>query len=299
MKNVTHKLVGLIGSMLVSTTIFVVPAALANDPAVPDLRMCTGGETGKYYQTAKELKAQLNGVVNVVPVVTNGSMDNLNQLSSGSCDAAIIQSDAYGFHVTKNPAAKLDFKRTAVLYPEYVHLVCNAEAGIKAVGDVRKDGITVLVGPNGSGTQVTWETWAAQDPNYAKVATAPEGGMSALSSISQGVDAQCALFVAGLGSGTMMEYDGLAGDSLTLVPVTDDWFDDVKDPKGAQVYKFSEIPANTYPSLQTSGWFGGDKTPTITLDAVLVTNSEWIDANPKGNEALIKKSLQWAATNNK
>lgn len=264
--------------------------------AIPELRICTGGESGKYYQTARELKDQLNGLVTVVPILTNGSMDNLGKLSSGQCDAAIVQSDAYGQFTVSRPAAKLDFKRTAVLYQEYVHMVCNKDAEIDAVGDIRKEGMTVLTGPNGSGTEVTWLTWAKQDESYAKVATYPAGGLEALTTVQQGIDAQCALFVAGLGSGTMMEYDALAGDSLVLAKVNDGWFDDVKDPKGNPVYKFSDIPANTYPHLQTGGWFGGDKTPTITMDAVLITNSSWIAANPKGNEALIRKSLQWATT---
>lgn len=273
-------------------------AAFAQSAAIPDLRICTGLDTGRYFQTARELGAQLKNQINVIPVVTNGSVDNLTMLSTGQCDAALIQSDAYGFHQQRYPTAQLDFKRVATLYPEYVHMVCNKSVEIEAVGDVRKnENITVLTGPNGSGTQVTWETWTKQDESYAKVKTKPIGGIEALAMIMDGSEAQCALFVAGLKSATMMEYDGFADGTVGLVKVDDGWFDDVKDPKGQGVYNMSEIPANTYPNLQTSGWFGGDKTPTITLDAVLVANTAWTEANPKAYAELIKKSLAWAKAN--
>lgn len=275
-----------------ATSMLVAPS-FAQSPA-PTLNVCTGGTTGKYYLTAAELGAQVKGQIALTPIETNGSLDNFDRLATGQCDAAIVQADAYGSYVTRNPTARLNVKRVVPLYNEYVHMVCNRDAGISNINDIKTKNATVLVGPNGSGTSLTWETWVKQDESFAKVPTKPEGGMNALTTIRDGVDAECALFVSGLQSGTMMEYNELGGKALQLVTIDAAYFDDIMDPKGQRVYEFSEIPGNTYPNMQNLGMFGmqtGIK--TLALGAVLIINQSWVDANPKGFENFSKAALRW------
>lgn len=265
----------------------------------PTLRICTGGETGKYFQTAAEIGLQLKGVVQVEVIATNGSLDNFQQLSSGQCDAAIVQSDAYGIFTKTNPTAKLSVERVVPLYEEYAHLVCNRQNNFNHVWDIlSKPDARVLVGPNGSGTAVTWETWGTTQKDYQKVNTDPIGGTRAITRTVDGTDAQCLLFVAGLKSGTMNEVNELGQGKLTLVPVDDNKFTEVKDPKGQPVYSFKDIPAGTYPNLQTSGFLGGSNpVQTLAIGAILIANSSWIDANGKAFDQFSKAAIRWSQQN--
>lgn len=285
----------LMAVMLLASVPFGVNSAMAAEP----LRICTGGETGKYFQTASEIGAQLKGVVPVEVLATNGSLDNFQKLSNGECDAAIVQSDAYGIFTATKPTARLNIERVVPLYNEFVHLVCNRDAGINTVRDLLKNpDARVLVGPNGSGTSVTWETWGKQSEAYLKVGTDPVGGTRAITQTVDGTDAKCFLFVAGLKSGTMMEVNELGNGSLGLVSVDDGAFDDVKDPKGQRVYEFTKIPSGTYPNLQNYGLFGSQSDiPTLTIGAVLIANTSWIDANPSAYDAFSKASIRWSQQN--
>lgn len=261
---------------------------------VPSINVCTGSDNGKYYQTAKEIGAQLKGLVTVNVVATNGSLDNLRKLDAGECDAAIVQSDAYGYYTTTNPVSRLNIERVAPLYNEYAQLVCNKDAGINQVGDLLNNDRRIMIGPNGSGTSVTWQTWVKQNEAYAKVGTDPVGGTRAITKAVDGTEAQCFLFISGLGAGSMMEANELGAGALTLVSVNDGSFDDVVDPKGKRVYEFSDIPSGTYPSLQNSGWFGSNQNiGSLAIGAVLVTNTSWIDVNPNGFDDFSSAALRW------
>lgn len=283
--------------LLASAPLMGVASASAQE-ATP-LRICTGGETGKYFQTAAEIGAQLKGAVPVEVVATNGSLDNFQRLSDGTCDAAIVQSDAYGIFTATNPTARLNVERVVPLYDEYVHLVCNRDAGINTVRDLLKNpDARVLVGPNGSGTSVTWQTWGKQSEEYLKVGTDPVGGTRAITRTVDGTDAKCLLFVAGLQSGTMMEVNELGNGSLGLVSVDDGAFDDVKDPKGQSVYSFTKIPGGSYPNLQNYGFLGGQSDiPTLAIGAILIANTSWIDANTRAFDAFSKASIRWSQQN--
>lgn len=264
----------------------------------PELNICTGGTQGKYHQTALELRKQLTGAVSINSVNTNGSLDNLRQLEAGTCDAAIVQSDAYGFYVHTNPSAKLNFQRVAPLYNEYANLVCNRNSGVEWVGDLLRDGRTVMIGPAGSGTAVTWQTWAKQNPDYAKVSTLPDAGTIAIGKAVDATEAQCFLFISGLGAGSMNQANELGAGTLKLVKVDDGSFDDVLDPKNQRVYAFADIPGGTYPELQNFGMFGGQSNvTTITLGAVLVVNQSWVEANTNGMNDLTAAALRWAQQN--
>lgn len=267
-------------------------AALAQ---TPELRVCTGLKTGGYYLTAAEIAKQLGGgSVNITVIETQGSTDNLRQLSAGTCDAAIVQSDAYGQFAATNPTVRLDFQRTTPLYSEYVHLFCNKDAGVHSVRDLLGSDKSVVIGTAGTGTQVTWDNWARQSPDYQKVQTHAENGDLALLRVLDGTENQCMLSVSRLNTGTMAKVNELGKGELDLVSINDDWFDDVKDPKGQPVYQFSKIPANTYSNLQNFGFLGGSAdVDTLVLEAILVTNSAWISANPTAYADFATAAVRW------
>lgn len=252
------------------------------------MNLCTGGNAGNYYFSGSQIAGQAKGVVSVNVIETKGSIDNLTKIEAGECDAAIVQSDAYLVYKKEHPKSLLNLERVDTLYKEYVHLVCSREADIDGIKDLTADN-TVLIGPNGSGTMVTWTSFGLNDKSYTEIKTLPIGGTRAMTKVKDGSEAQCMLFVSGLNSSSMKEVD-LQGDFLKLVAV-DDWdFNDTVDDKGKKVYNFESIPGGTYDALQ-DGVFSS-AVDTITVDAVLVVKADWIDENPDVYEQFLKASLR-------
>lgn len=261
----------------------------------PSLRICTGGENGNYYKAGHEMANTLKGTVAVEVIQTNGSLDNLRKLEAGECDAAIVQSDAYGVYTTLKPVSKLNIDRMATLYDEYAHLVCNRNLGLNSINDVLSKGAVVAIGPQTSGTAVTWASLVKQDPKYATITTDsdPINSRTVLK-LADATEIQCGLFISGLGAGTILEVDANSNDQLGLVTFQDGSFDDTIDPKGKRVYINADIPGGTYKNLQNYGWLGSQSDiPTIALQAVLVTNVAWADANLDAANDFAGAALQY------
>jgi uncharacterized protein len=257
--------------------------------AEDSINVCSGKPEGNYNFAVEAIKQQAQGSgLTINNVNTKGSWENLQKLASGECDAAIVQSDAYGVWNSQKGAAALNLDRVDVLYPEYVHLFCNRQSGIDAATDLagNKD-VTVAIGENGSGSAVTWAAMGLEDDSYAKVSTLPLGGKVALVKVKAGTDVQCAVYVGGLNSGYMKEVDKY-GQDIALIDFDDKDFNDAEDPKGNDVYEFVEINQGTYPGIQ-GGWSDID---TITVQATLVLNTSWIEQHSDGYEQFIDFQLK-------
>ncbi|MBP2232547.1 TRAP transporter TAXI family solute receptor [Azospirillum agricola] len=259
-----------------------VPAAGAAD--LPELRICTGSNKGNYFYAGSEIARQAKGSLAVQVVETAGSIDNLRQLDDGKCDAALVQSDAYGVYKDRNPSSALALVRIGSLYREFAHLLCNKASGIDSVKDLRSSKVKLLTGDAGSGSEVTWATWVKMDKDYTKAATDRVGGTQAVLRIRDGAEAQCALFINGLNSPLMRQVNDQAGDRVKLVAVKDGDFASVKDPGGNTVYTKEDIPGGAYKNLQ-SGFFSS-AVPTLAVDALVVLRSDWAERNKRGLDEL-------------
>lgn len=267
-----HTVTALAGFLAMATTTHAEQATI---------RFCTGPDGGNYDFSGIQVKRQAAGAINVTLVNTKGSMENLDRIAAGTCDAAIVQSDAHGVYMKQHPGSVLNIERGRVLYPEYLHLVCNKDAGLSKITGLKK-GMTVLVGPNGGGSAVSWDSFKLADPKqYGEVGTLPIGGKRGLGIVDDGKDASCMLYVAGLGASSMTDADDFAEKSghLALVPTDDSDVARLKDAKGRPVYASASIPSGTYPrSFQTRS-ITGSSIGAISLDAILVTNVPFIEAN--------------------
>ncbi len=271
--------------LTVACTIASGRAIAQGRPPVPEIKLCTGPEGGNYDFAGIQFKRQGQGVVNVrLPSAgTKGSMDNLELLASGACDVAIVQSDAYGVYMKQHQGASLNLERGRVLYPEYVHLICNTRAGLSKITGLKK-GMVILTGPNGGGSSVTWESFKLADPaRYGEIATLPIGGKRGLGLVDEGKDATCLIYVAGLASQIMQEADDFAEKSghLALVPTDDSDLPGVKDPKGRPVYENQAIPSGTYPRAFQTRSLMGSGIGAVTVQAIVVANVPFIEANEK------------------
>jgi TRAP-type uncharacterized transport system substrate-binding protein len=240
---------------------------------------CTGSAGGNYAFTGIAIKQQLPKHVDLV--ATAGSLENMEKVASGTCQAGIVQSDAFFVYLQTHPDAQLTVERARDMYPEYGHLICNKT--IREISDLKR-GNTVLVGPAGSGSAVMWDAIVRANPKYKDVATLPMGGTRALGKVSDGEDAQCMLFVAGLKAQSMMDANGIAKTSngnLHLTYMRDPALFDIKDKRGRPLYERSAIPSGTYPGgLQASGWFtSGGAVDTVKVQSVLIDNVDYANSH--------------------
>ena len=122
------------------------------------LTIATGPSDGSYFQIAQDIKnvAAKEGI-DLQVMATKGSLENLDLLSSGKADLAIVQLDALRFisDVVKQDLNLDVFDKIKVvlnLYPEEIHILTNKK-DIQTFYNL--EGKRVSVGPPGGGTAVT------------------------------------------------------------------------------------------------------------------------------------------------
>jgi TRAP-type uncharacterized transport system substrate-binding protein len=263
-------------------------SAPAQTPPPSPFRLCTGGEAGNYFKAGHILKSKSGAPI--VVISTQGSLDNLAKVTAGECDGAFVQADALMVYSSKNAQALSSIERAGVLYEEHAHLLCNRQSGVSRITDLTSKH-TVAVGPDGSGARTTWDAFVIADKKrYAPVSVDTRSGVRALSAVADGSQVQCALWVGALNASFIKDDAQKHGDRLALVG-TDDW--DMggvaKDSRGVAVYGYGEVPADTYPRVQPGGTLYGTKpVKTIKMDALFVANVNWINANERAYDGLLR-----------
>lgn len=280
----------MIRAILLAVLALAAPSTAALAQTKAPLTLCVGKAGNRYDQVGHKFAAATSNSIDMAILNTKGSIDALRAMQDGQCHASIVQADASNVF-----DGNVKIQRVADLYPEYVHLVCNKGAGISSVKDIRPEQ-TILVGEPGSGSSITWTNFGKLDKGYQKIKTEPVGGIGALTRVISGRDAQCALFVSGLGSKDMLNFNNLGKDKVKLVEV-DDWdFDNAKDGTGSKVYKFEDFPSGKYSSLQEGRWLAGPE--TLAVNAVLVVDPAWMDQYPDAYGDLAAAALTYSQQNN-
>ncbi len=124
------------------------------------INILTGGTSGVYYPLGVAL-SQIYGkaIPNSKTAVqaTKASAENLNLLQAGRGEIAISLGDALSDAWKGNadagfPTPLKKLRTVAALYPNYIHFVANADAGIKTLADIK--GKRLSVGAPKSGTEL-------------------------------------------------------------------------------------------------------------------------------------------------
>jgi TRAP transporter TAXI family solute receptor len=122
------------------------------------ITIATGPSGGSYYQVAQDIKnvAAKDGI-DIQVMATKGSLENIELLTSGKVDLAIVQLDALRFisDVAKKDLGVDVFEKVKVvlnLYPEEIHILTNQK---EVQSFYNLEGKRVSVGPPGGGTAVT------------------------------------------------------------------------------------------------------------------------------------------------
>ena len=119
-----------------------------------ELRFSTGSDQGTYYGFGTVLAQYVtsNTGTKVTDVVSNGSQDNIEQMSMNTAQMGFVQSDvmsyAYNGERLFEGMPVTDFSTVAALYMEQVQIV-TCDPNIKSVADL--EGKNVSIGASGSG----------------------------------------------------------------------------------------------------------------------------------------------------
>lgn len=266
-------------------------------------RIGTGGTSGTYYPIGGLIANAIsatgeNGVQGLVAtaVSSNGSVANINAIQSGASESGFSQSDvAYWAHsgtglYDGKPKVE-DLRLIATLYPETLHIVARADAGIKSVADLK--GKRVSIDEPGSGTIVDARLVLAAyglsekdiTPEYLKPGPSGEkmrdGALDAF------------FFVGGFPAGAITEL--AASTAITLVPVSGPEAE--KLIADNQFFAVNTVPAETYKGvgeMQTisvaAQWVTSAKQPD---DLVYnITKALWSDGTRKALDAGHAKGKQ-------
>lgn len=120
-----------------------------------ELRVGTASMGGAFYPVGQAIsnlvKKHVDGHT-MVPVVTQGAVQNPRLVANGEVDIAITNaSTGYFAYVGKAPyKEKLDIRSVGSLHPSVLHIVTLAGSKIKSIEDMK--GASVAVGPAGGGT---------------------------------------------------------------------------------------------------------------------------------------------------
>ncbi|MDR7035011.1 TAXI family TRAP transporter solute-binding subunit [Mesorhizobium sp. BE184] len=238
-------------------------------------RIGTGGTSGTYYPIGGLIANAISatsgsGVEGLVAsaVASNGSVANISAIQSGASESGFTQSDvaywAYsGTGLYEGKPKVEDLRLVATLYPETIHLVARADAGIKSVADLK--GKRVSMDEPGSGTIVDARlvlsaygiTEKDIQPEYLKPGPAGErlqdGAMDAY------------FFVGGYPTGAIVEL--AATNNITLVPITGPEADKLLSEQ--KFFSTDTVPANTYKNV--------GETKTVSVAAQWVTSAKQTD----------------------
>jgi TRAP transporter TAXI family solute receptor len=234
-------------------------------------RIGTGGTQGTYFPIGGIIANSIsatgpNGVEGLIATAnaSNGSVANINAIQSGASESGFTQSDVAawahsGTGLYEGKPKVENLRLIATLFPETLHIVARADAGITSVADLK--GKRVSIDEPGSGTivdaRIVLNAYGITENDIKAEYLKP--GPSGEKMRDGGLDAY--FFVGGFPAGAITEI--ASSTNITLIPVT--------GPEAEKIlgeYSFfskNTVPAETYK--------GVGATETLSVAAQLVTSA--------------------------
>jgi len=232
--------------------------------------LATGPVSGIYYPVGQAICEAVNAARNGLALwcsveSTPGSVYNVDSVSSGENEFALVQSDAQFFAVSGEgrwkgrPASQL--RSVMALYPETLTVLAREDSGIGTIEQLK--GKRVNIGAPGTGSRVTWdELKGALKITEADLAEAAELKTDAAAARLCANTLDASLMIVGHPS-EMIERQ-LRSCRLKLVPVSGPGVDALVAKR--PYYTAAVIPGSTY-------GLAAD-VPTFGVKATLVTSAE-------------------------
>lgn len=133
-----------------------VATGLAHAQAPAIFRIATGGVGGTYHAIGSLIARTISSPgLTSTAVVTNGSVANINAISSATAESGFVQADVAYWAYTgtgsyQGRSSIGELRSIANLYPENIHLVVRRAAKVRSIADLK--GRRVSIDEPGSGT---------------------------------------------------------------------------------------------------------------------------------------------------
>lgn len=150
--------------MIAPVSVLLASAVVAQSNQEQIIRLGTASPTGNYFPIGtkiKELCERNIPQISIEVLNTGGSVDNIKRIRDGALDMAIVQNDiAYlaesgmdGKHASFGPFPGPYDGLAAIMtfYPEPIYIITSNKNATR-LGQL--EGLTISIGPNGSGTSV-------------------------------------------------------------------------------------------------------------------------------------------------
>lgn len=263
-------------------------ASGARQSTLPTVKVCTGGRSGAYFLTVAGVMAPNVDGVNIIPIVTQGSGQNIQYLVEGKCDMAYIQGDVYWNYIEDHKTDHLPFTRVFTPYRESVHLFCN-EDGPSEISELTSKNKVWF--PAGSGAAQTWRNFIGEESDYGKVQTVlnnsnmnVSSNAEALMKVSEDKNS-CMMYVAAAGATKFLQQANIGAKSshIVLIDIDDSALDNTEDPSGRDVYETTQFDEKLYSNLtrQAGVLYGGGDVDTLTVAADFIVSTKWIREHRK------------------
>ena len=271
--------VGLVAAAALAAAI-ILPAPMAATQEMTFFTIGTGGTGATYYPLGGVIANAVSnppgsrpcdeggscGVPGLIAVAqsSRGSVNNVNGIQSGLFDSGFSQSDvAYWAHtgtgVFDGQEPMADLRAIAALYPEHIHLVARADAGIETVADLA--GRRVSLDEPGSGTYVDalliLDAYGLSEEDIVAEYLKPGPAGDAIRNGQ--LDAY--FIVAGYPTGAVVELASAV--DVTLVPIAGAEAESMVTQYG--FFSIDEIPDGTYDGI--------DATQTLAVGAQWITSA--------------------------
>lgn len=236
-----------------------------------DYIFASGGTSGTYYPycgaVAQAWMDQFSGL-SVTVQATGASAENLNLISKGEADIAIVQNDTmtYAYNATEG-FSEVDpiqnFSVMATVYPEVVQIIARADSGITTVADLA--GKTVSVGDLGSGVEANAKQILGAVGLSFDDLKAQHLGFGASTDAMKDGKCDAAFITAGIPTTAVMEY--AQTNDMVLVAIDQETIDKLVADYG--YYTEFTVPADTYKNAED--------VKTVAVKATFVVRSDMDD----------------------
>lgn len=254
----------------------------------------SGGTSGTYYALSGTLPSVLGSKLtlsNITVESTGASKANVNMITDGDAQMAILQSDVLAYaHEGSNTFAETGVEDKALwvagVYPEHVQIF--AQPGITSIEDLR--GQTVVVGDVGSGTEVNArQILEAYGMTFDDI-KAVNGSFSLASESLKDGKAKAGFTVAGAPTTSLVEL--ATTNEFSLISLEQDKIDEIN--KNYPFLLQNNIPAGTYSCVN-------EEVGAVAVTAVIAASAdlseevvyEFTKAMFENKDALVSAHAKW------
>ena len=280
-------------------------AEVVTGVTAPRLAFATGTPGSTYISLCDKLKANAAATLEIDCRSTAGSRENVMDYLARKDEGIFATADVIDWALRARSAggsAPATFGRYQLtVYSEAMFLLVNKASAIHNVEDL-KPGVTLFVGPAGSGTEVSYENLAhhaskrswvvfqAHNAQYEGVRIENAPYPEAIQTVAKDPDAIMLVMMPGH-SEFMSEVDRESGDRVRLVSVSGDpSFAKVTDRDGNFVYHECTLEGALYPKL-----LGAGAVRTLCVPAIVVVSGDWVRDNGRTGEDLFLTAWQFTA----